>query len=140
MESIDQIRQINFLVVDDYESMRMLVQEELESLGITNITFATSGNDAFSILDKLKGTSSEIHFVITDMMMENGTGIELTQNLRNSEKFKNLPVLMISSMSEASFILNCIKAGIDDYIVKPWETDDLIKKLNQISLKRIKFR
>jgi len=140
MDLINQIRQINFLVVDDYESMRMLVQEELEALDITNINFATSGNHAFETITKLSGTSSEIHFVITDMMMDNGTGIELTQNLRSSDKFKNLPILMISSMSEASFILSCIKAGIDDYIVKPWESDDLIKKLNQISQKRLKFK
>jgi DNA-binding response OmpR family regulator len=70
------------------------------------------------------------------MMMDNGSGLDLTTQMRMSEKFKNMPILMISSMAEATFILKCIQAGIDDYIVKPWESEDLVKKIYQICQKR----
>jgi two-component system, chemotaxis family, chemotaxis protein CheY len=130
------IKLLRFLVVDDYESMRTLVQEELEELGVTSIATATSGNEALLTIQKLSTTDQSIEFVITDMVMDNGTGNELTQALRKSEHFKNLPILMISSMSEAGSILGSVHAGIDDYIVKPWDTDNLLHKLNQIAQKR----
>ena len=136
MHKKQSVTLLRFLVVDDYESMRTLVQEELEELGVTSIVTATSGNEAFLTIQKLSTTDQSIEFVITDMVMDNGTGNELTQALRKSEYFKNLPILMISSMSEASSILGSVQAGIDDYIVKPWDTENLLHKLNQIAQKR----
>lgn len=136
MERFESLKSLRFLVTDDYESMRMIVQEELELLGVNLITFAKSGNEALEILEKRSIASDPINFVITDMMMDNGSGLDLTTQMRMSEKFKNTPILMISSMAEATFILKCIQAGIDDYIVKPWESEDLVKKIYQICQKR----
>lgn len=130
------ICQLHFLVVDDYESMRILVYDQLKSLGVEKITLAESGQEGF---EKIKASSVEnvpVQIVLTDMMMENGTGIDLVKLIRSEDLTKHLPVVMITSKSEIPSVLEAIKAGVDSYIVKPWQVGDLVKKINEVKSKR----
>jgi len=125
----DEIRTKKFIVVDDYESMRVMLGEDLKHLGVDNITFATSGNEAWSFIKKNLGTPNAFEIVITDFVMENGTGLELVKTIRATPELKTLPILMVTSESEATRVIECINAGISNYIVKPWKIDDLAKKI-----------
>lgn len=118
----------HFLVVDDYESMRAMMSEELRKLGVSKITFASSGNEAVAKISQLDQTDP-VQYVLSDLVMENGNGIELTTQIRQKLNKKNLPILMITSKAEIAYVLEAVKAGVNNYIVKPWEEDEFIKKL-----------
>lgn len=119
---------------DDYESMRVMVTDSLKNLGITKITTASSGNSGFSlILELLK--KSPIEFIVTDLVMEDGTGIELAKLVRAHPDTKHLPILMVTSKSEVNLVLESIKAGVNNYVVKPWTPEDLVKRLVEIENK-----
>ena len=134
--SFEDIQDLNFLIVDDYESMRMLLAENLDGLGIEKIEFAKSGNEAYSFLKSKFGSDEQIQFVLTDMIMDNGTGIDLVKLVRSDENFKTLPVLMITSKAEIEYVLEASDAGVDGYIIKPWTDEALKDKLLEVFKKR----
>ena len=136
MANFEDLKDLNFLIVDDYESMRLLIAENLDSIGIEQIDFAESGSKAYATLKAKLGTDEQIQFVLTDMIMENGTGIDLVKNIRSDENFKKLPVLMITSKAEIEYVLEASEAGVDGYIIKPWTDEALKEKLLEIYTKR----
>jgi two-component system chemotaxis response regulator CheY len=118
----------HFLVVDDFESMRMLVSDELRKLGISKISYASSGNEAIQKIKEYDQTDP-VQYVISDMVMTNGNGIELTTAIRQTLNKKNLPILMITSKSDIANVLDAVRAGVSNYMVKPWSEEEFIKKL-----------
>lgn len=118
-----------FLVVDDYESMRVLISDHLSQLGFRNVILADSGDEALKTIIGNLNTEKQIDFLITDLIMENGTGLDLIKNLRALDNLKKLPILLITSKSEVSLIIECVKAGATQFIVKPWSIEDLEKKI-----------
>lgn len=129
MELPQKIRDKHFLVCDDYESMRIMVSDSLRSLGITKISVARSGNDALQILHTCLQRNTPIEFVVTDLLMEDGSGIDLARGIRADPKLRHLPVLMVTSKSEAGYVVESVRAGVNNYIVKPWTMEDLMKRL-----------
>lgn len=125
----DDIKKRQFLVTDDYESMRMMIIDHLNELGIEKIITANSGNEALKILKENLGKPTQIQFVMTDMMMEDGSGLDLARGIRADPALKGLPILMVTSKSEVNLVLEAVKAGVNNYVVKPWEIEDLAKKI-----------
>lgn len=125
----DHLKELQFLIVDDYASMTLLLKADLKKIGVQKILSANSGNSAFKIIKDNINTANEIQFVITDLLMPDGTGKEMTALIRNDATTKHLPILMISSMTDINLMLDCVKTGISDYIVKPWELTDLVNKI-----------
>lgn len=135
MELPAKIKEKHFLICDDYESMRVMMTDSLRTLGVTKITTATSGNEGFqTILDKI-AQKTPIEFVLTDLMMENGSGIDLAKKIRANETTKHLPILMVTSKSEVSYVLEAIKSGVNSYVVKPWEIEGLQKRIIEVANK-----
>ncbi len=125
----EAIRKKQFLVTDDYESMRVMIAEHLKQLGVEKILFASSGNQALKMIKQNQGKSEQIEFLLTDMIMEDGNGIELVKAVRADATLKSLPVLMITSKAEVGLVIDAVKAGVNNYIVKPWQLEDLAKKI-----------
>lgn len=126
----------HFLICDDYDSMLVMIGDSLKTLGVTRITSAKSGNSGFqTILTKIT-EGNPIEFVITDLMMDDGSGIDLVKQIRANATTKSLPVLMVTSKSEVSFVLESIKAGVNSYIVKPWTIEDLHKRIVEVDSKQ----
>ena len=135
MQLPSNIKGKHFLICDDYESMQVMVSDSLKSLGVTKISLARSGNSGYkTILDKMTA-GDPIEFVVTDLMMEDGSGIDLVKQIRANPATKALPVLMVTSKSEVSFVLESIKAGVNSYIVKPWAIEDLHKRIIEVDSK-----
>lgn len=120
---------MQFLVTDDYESMRIMIADHLKQLGIERILFAKSGNEAMEVITSHLGSESQVEFLLTDLMMENGSGLDLVKAVRANPLTKKLPVLMITSKAEVGHVIECANAGVNNYIVKPWQLDDLAKKI-----------
>jgi len=120
-------RDIKILVVDDMATMRRIIKGLLEQLGFKNIDEAEDGKVA---LQKLKSGSYD--FVITDWNMPNMTGLELVQEIRKDPQLKHLPVLMVTAEAKKENVLLAIKAGVNNYIVKPFTAEVLKEKIEKI--------
>jgi two-component system chemotaxis response regulator CheY len=138
MELPKKIKEKHFLVCDDYESMRVMVSDSLRALGVSSITTASSGNEGFQILLDCQQRGVPVEFIVTDLMMENGSGIDLARAVRGNPLTKHLPMLMVTSKSEVSYVLEAIKAGVNNYVVKPWSAEDLLKRLIEVDTKASK--
>ncbi|MDD5388124.1 MAG: chemotaxis response regulator CheY [Gallionellaceae bacterium] len=120
-------KNLKFLVVDDFSTMRRIVRNLLKELGYTNVDEA---EDGVAALQKLKG--SNFQFVVTDWNMPNMTGIELLQAIRADAGLKHLPVLMITAEAKKENIIEAAKSGASGYIVKPFTAGTLEEKLNKV--------
>jgi two-component system chemotaxis response regulator CheY len=124
-------KNMNILIVDDFSTMRQIVRKSLSSLGFINITEAVDGQDA---LTKLQ--SGEFSFVISDWNMPNMMGIDLLKAVRADEKLKTLPFLMVTAEANRDNIIDAAKAGVSQYIIKPFTVDSLEQKINAIFTKK----
>ena len=124
-----------FLIVDDMATMRRIIRSILNQLGYQNIDEAEDGRVA---LQKLK--QQKYDFVITDWNMPNMTGIELVQAIRKDPDLKHLPVLMVTAEGKEENVIMALKAGVNNYIVKPFTPETLKQKLEQIWNQILKTR
>jgi two-component system, chemotaxis family, chemotaxis protein CheY len=122
---------LKVLVVDDFPTMRRIVKNLLKQLGYENIDEAEDGSQA---LAKLKGGGYGL--VITDWNMPVMEGIDLLKNLRADDALKDLPVLMVTAEAEKDKVITAIKAGVDNYVVKPFTAEVLKEKLEKIADKK----
>jgi len=120
-------KNMKFLVVDDFSTMRRIVRNLLKELGFTNVDEAEDGVVA---LQKLHGGNFE--FVVSDWNMPNMTGIELLRNIRADAQLKSLPVLMVTAEAKKENIIEAAQAGASGYVVKPFTAATLEEKLNKI--------
>ncbi len=120
-------KNLKFLVVDDFSTMRRIVRNLLKELGFANVDEAEDGVVA---LQKLRGDSFD--FVITDWNMPNMDGFALLQNIRSDEALKKIPVLMVTAEAQKENIIAAAKAGASGYVVKPFTAATLDEKLNKI--------
>jgi two-component system, chemotaxis family, chemotaxis protein CheY len=120
-------KNLKFLVVDDFSTMRRIVRNLLKELGYTNVDEAEDGVVA---LQKLNG--GNFQFVVTDWNMPNMTGIELLRAIRADAALKSLPVLMITAEAKKENIIEAAQAGASGYIVKPFTAATLEEKLGKI--------
>lgn len=117
-----------FLVVDDFESMRKLVIKNLNAMGYNNIYQAANGQEALRQLENI----SSISVVVTDWNMPVMPGIELLRAIRAHEKFKKLPVLMITAEIARHQVQEAAEAGVSDFLVKPFTIGALQGKIDKM--------
>jgi len=120
-------KNLKFLVVDDFSTMRRIVRNLLKELGYTNVDEAEDGVVA---LQKLRGANFQ--FVVTDWNMPNMTGIELLKAIRADDGLKHLPVLMITAEAKKENIIEAAQSGASGYIVKPFTAATLDEKMGKI--------
>jgi two-component system chemotaxis response regulator CheY len=119
--------EMSVLVVDDASAMRRIVRGILKELGFKNIREAQNGQTA---LDELRKQKAD--FVVSDWNMPVMTGIELLRAIRADESLKTTPVLMVTAEAKPENIIEAMKAGVNNYIVKPFSAQTLQEKLNKI--------
>ncbi|MDF0606284.1 chemotaxis response regulator CheY [Neisseriaceae bacterium TC5R-5] len=120
-------KNIKFLVVDDFSTMRRIVRNLLKELGFTNVDEAEDGQVA---LHKLKTQSFD--FVVSDWNMPNMTGIELLKAVRADPQLKHLPFMMITAEAKRENIIEAAMAGASGYIVKPFTAATMEEKMAKI--------
>lgn len=125
LNSVD--RNMPILIVDDFATMRRIVKTCLRQLGFENVTEAEDGKVA---LQKLQ--ANEFKLIISDWNMPNMMGIDLLRNVRSDDKFKALPFLMVTAEAQKENVIEAAKAGVSNYIIKPFTADQLEAKLSAI--------
>ncbi len=103
------------LVVDDYRSMRITLKDRLEKIGFT----VTESENGLEGLEKLRQEPFDI--VFTDIVMPVMDGLELCNEVKSDIGLRNTPVVVLSTHTDASYLLKAINMGADDYIAKPIE-------------------
>lgn len=98
----------------------------LSKLGYENVTHAESGKDAW---DKMQ--EQDFDFILTDWNMPEMTGLELLIEIRKHEKYKNLPVVLITAEAEKENIVAAIHKGANGYILKPFNQEKLKAALDK---------
>jgi len=119
--------EMKILVVDDFATMRKIVRNILKQLGFNNIEEADDGNSA---LTQLKSQSFD--FVVTDWNIPNMSGLELVKAIRADENLKHIPLLMVTAEALKENIVAAVKAGVNDYVVKPFDAKTMSDKLARI--------
>lgn len=120
-------KNLSFLVVDDFATMRRIVRNLLKDLGFNNVEEAEDGQDA---LNKMKQT--DFDFVISDWNMPNIDGLQLLNEIRNTPAWASMPVLMVTAEAKKENIIAAAQAGASGYVVKPFTAAILEEKLNKI--------
>lgn len=114
------------LVVDDSGVMRKIISRALGELGINDVEEAGDGQQALAVF----GDGTGIDLVITDWNMPVMNGLELVQAIRGTGN--RVPIVMVTTKSERENVLEAIQAGINDYVVKPFERENLREKLDRL--------
>lgn len=125
-----QKSELRFLIVDDFSTMRRIIRGLLKEAGYVEADEAEDGQVG---LQKLYGT--QFDFVISDINMPNMNGLEMLENMKQDEKLKGIPVLMITAEASKDDVLRAAQMGADGYIVKPFSKATLEEKISKI-LKR----
>ncbi|OCQ53692.1 Chemotaxis protein CheY [Photorhabdus australis subsp. thailandensis] len=120
-------KDLRFLVVDDFSTMRRIVRNLLKELGFNNVEEAQDGAEA---LTKIR--SSQFDFIISDWNMPNMDGLELLKIIREDAQLAKIPVLMVTAEAKKENIIAAAQAGASGYVVKPFTAATLEEKLNKI--------
>ena len=118
---------IAVLVVDDYATMRRIVRNLLGQIGFAKIEEASDGADA---LAKLRG--AQFGLVISDWNMEPMTGLQLLKEVRADVRLKDMPFIMVTAESKTENVVAAKEAGVNNYIVKPFNAETLKKKIESV--------
>jgi two-component system chemotaxis response regulator CheY len=120
-------KNLSFLVVDDFSTMRRIVKNLLHDLGYVHVTEADDGKTALPIL---KGGG--IDFLITDWNMPGMPGLELLKQVRADPALSRLPVLMLTAEAHREQIVAAAQAGVNGYVIKPFTAAILKEKIDKV--------
>ena len=120
-------KNIKILVVDDFATMRKVIRNLLKQVGYENIAEAEDGILALRVLK-----SQKVDLVISDWNMPNMTGLELLKAVRADEDLKTTPFLMVTAEALQDNVIAAVKAGVSNYIVKPFTAEVLNDKITKI--------
>lgn len=120
-------RNIPILIVDDYRTMLRIIRSLLRQLEFTNVDEATDGATA---LRKLR--EKPYGLVISDWNMQPMTGLELLKAVRADPQLRDIPFIMVTAESRKENVLAAKEAGVDNYIVKPFNAETLRAKIEAV--------
>ena len=115
------------LVVDDYNTMTRIIRNLLRQIGFSDVDDASDGSNAFSKMQQKK-----YGLVISDWNMEPMTGYDLLKEVRADPNLATTPFIMITAESKTENVIAAKKAGVNNYIVKPFNAQTLKNKIDAV--------
>ena len=122
---------MKIITVDDSATMRRIIKNSLKAIGYDEVIEAENGQVGLA-----KIQTENVEFVITDWSMPVMTGLEMVHALRENPGTKALPILMVTAVGQKEEIVQAIGAGVNGYIVKPFEAETLHAKMQQVLEKK----
>jgi two-component system chemotaxis response regulator CheY len=123
--------ELKILTVDDFPTMRRIVKTLLRQVGYSNVVEAEDGLEA---LTKLK--EEKIDLVLLDWNMPKMNGLAVLKAMRSDDELRHIPVVMVTAESKQRDVMEAIKAGVDNYVVKPFTAETLAEKIGKVLEKR----
>lgn len=118
---------MNVLIIDDYKTMLRIIRNLLKQLGFNNVDEATDGSMA---LGKLK--EKRYGLVISDWNMQPMTGLQLLKAVRADDQLSSTPFIMVTAESKTENVMAAKEAGVNNYIVKPFNAETLKGKIESV--------
>ncbi|USG62123.1 response regulator [Sneathiella marina] len=118
---------MSVLIVDDYKTMLRIIRNLLKQLGFNAVDEAADGSAAIA-----KMRTKNYGLVISDWNMEPMTGYQLLKEVRADEGLKETPFIMITAESKTDNVVAAKKAGVNNYIVKPFNAATLKTKISAV--------
>jgi len=120
------------LVAEDQEHIRSLITYKLRHSGYTVVTAV----DGLEAIKKAEETNPDL--ILLDVMMPLLTGFEVLARLKQHEKLKTVPVLMVTAQSQEEEVIKGLELGADDYITKPFSPNELVARVKTVLLRHSK--
>ena len=118
-------KSLTFLVLEDTLSMREAVVKQLKKMGFSGeIKEAENVAEAVKIVE-----TNQIQFIISDWNLPDGTGFEFLKSVRKMPNYIDTPFLMVTTENGIKEVIDAIKEGASNYLIKPWEESAFIEKL-----------
>ncbi len=121
----------HILVVDDSLNIRRIIVDNLNRLGFSKIATAEDSNEAIGKLMFFADTPTPITLILSDLNMPGPSGLELLKQVRGTPKFATLPFILITTESEKGAVIEAASSGVSGYVVKPFSTEILTKRLKE---------
>ncbi len=115
------------LSVDDSKTIRQTVQNMVEVIGVEFFE-AENGVEGIKMLEKLDG---KIDLIMLDWEMPEMDGFEFLKTVKADKRFRSIPVIMLTTISQKEKVIDAIRAGAKQYITKPFSSEDLLTKMVQ---------
>lgn len=126
---------IRIIVIDETSSMRKATKTMLTQIGFKNIKEAPDGQSAWELLQAAAKDNAPYEFIISDHSMEKLTGLDLLKLVRSDAVMKDTPFLMVTADADQNNVLTAVKAGVNNFIVKPFSAVTLKEKIEKIFFK-----
>lgn len=120
-------KDMKFLVVDDFSTMRRIIKNLLIDLGYANVTEADDGATALPMLQ-----AGNFDFLVTDWNMPGMPGLDLLKAVRADARLAKMPVLMLTAEAKREQIIEAAQAGVNGYVIKPFTAVTLKEKIDKI--------
>lgn len=117
----------NILIVEDDEHIAYLLEYMLQREGFSTV-LATDGRQAEQIIQ----TEAAPDLVILDLMLPYRSGLELIALIRKHDAWKEVPVMMLTAKSQEQDIVTALDAGVNDYVVKPFQPNEILARLRRL--------
>jgi two-component system chemotaxis response regulator CheY len=115
------------LIVDDYKTMIRIIRNLLKQLGFANVDEAGDGSAALDMMRQ-----KQYGLIISDWNMEPMTGYELLREVRADDRLSTTPFIMVTAESKTENVIAAKKAGVNNYIVKPFNAATLKSKIDAV--------
>ncbi|MBV5334604.1 MAG: chemotaxis response regulator CheY [Sulfuricurvum sp.] len=119
---------MKLLVVDDSSTMRRIIKNTLSRLGYEEVLEGEDGLQGWAALNE----NPDIGMLITDWNMPEMNGLELVKKVRSDARFNDLPIIMVTTEGGKAEVITALKAGVNNYIVKPFTPQVLKEKLSAV--------
>lgn len=116
---------MRILVVDDEQDVRTLILETLKAAGYTEFLEADNGLSGLRLVENAD-------MILTDLHMPAMAGASLIREVRSNPRTELLPIIAITSDSDETTVHRILREGIEDYLIKPFDTNQLVEKVNRI--------
>ncbi|HID11266.1 MAG TPA: response regulator [Candidatus Latescibacteria bacterium] len=119
---------MKILAVDDSVTMRRIITNTLKRAGYADVVEAEDGVDALAKLQ----VEGDIDLILTDWNMPNMNGLEFVKMVRSDPRFSGIPIIMVTVRGVKEEVLEAMKAGVNNYIVKPFTPQVLKEKIEKV--------
>lgn len=123
---------MKIIIIDDMQTMLKIQKAMLTKLGFTNIEMAPDGAPAWDMIQKAHDQGTPYDFIMSDWNMPEMSGLELLKHCRADSRFQTTPFLMVTAEADQANVIEAVKAGVSNYVVKPFTQDVLAEKISKI--------
>ncbi len=118
---------MKILIVDDSPTMRRILKNSLKHLGYEDVGEAENGREALSMLHV-----DQYNFIVTDWNMQEMDGLTFVKTIKEESEFAAIPILMVTTSSQQEDVIEAMRAGFNNYVIKPFTPQVLKQKIDTI--------